>query len=278
MAIPTFIVLPHTLQPGADAKAGEVMGNFQVILDVVNGGIADIHISQDAKIDGAKIKDGSVTVAELAANAVIDTKCLTDSISVQKLMLDVVPNEGKGANYSRMISEQSTYTGSQAPNAYTDGGFTYWGAVPFIPTTQYQSFLLDNTHNWRSRLLKVTTLHANATSTTKSYLPGGASETAISQMMYNNIGLPMASGTGQLNVGMGYTADGRAYDNVGGVGGPHVHIMANPVDATGDEYNVFFYANSTTGFLWVQTDVQVHSSLYSDLIFHIEASPRWELV
>lgn len=104
------LTYPFTITPNTTASASQVMGNFDAIKTILNGGI-----------DGTNLADGAVTAAKLANNAV-DTSALADgAVSEVKLAVGAVATAklADGSVTNAKLAENAVETGNIANGAVT---------------------------------------------------------------------------------------------------------------------------------------------------------------
>lgn len=265
--MPSFIVLPFILAAGDEARAEEVMANYQAILDVVNGGLGDLHFASDAELDGAKLKEFSVATDAIGLGAVTGSRIGNSVVTSSHTSNDSLSGGGFGVNKSDLVSNH-LILGGAAPSAKAQGGFTTWGWIALTDNTAHQFAVLDQSVDWRQRIVKITTL-AFSTGTSAILLPGGANDKLAESVLFRSL----TDVEGTINIGMGFLEGGSAPAGAP-VAAPRVRIDIN-LQTPGENIHADFFALSGgNGDLAMQTGTDVTSpTVFIDMYYHIEASP-----
>lgn len=91
------VTLPNTLTAGAEAKASEVMANFNALVSEMNGNLDATNLI-NAAISTAKIADLAVTSGKLANSAVITGKIADDNVTAAKIADGAIDDAAKIAD------------------------------------------------------------------------------------------------------------------------------------------------------------------------------------
>ena len=217
-----LVSLPKPLTNGTTAFGSDVRANDDSIVSVVNGGLDNDNARTGADAAGKgftsdKYADASITTPKLADGSVTAVKEAND------LTL------GNGAN----LSELYTGAGSDLAGGYPStnvlatrkqrGGKTIWAYFGIVIANLNVNYLIDNSHDWRRRLIAVMSEATTNTATPKGNIPGGASDD-------QTIGYPgwtagPLPGTGG-NFGMFYGEEGQDGTIVpGSAGGAGLDIL-----------------------------------------------------
>src|SRR5690606_13436456 len=98
------LTYPFTITPNTLASASQVMGNFDAIKAIINGGIDSTNLEDkavtagkladkavntsalaDEAVSGAKLAAGAVTTAKLADGSVTDVKLAANAVTTEKI-------------------------------------------------------------------------------------------------------------------------------------------------------------------------------------------------
>lgn len=192
-----LIVLPFPLTDGTDAFGSEVKANDDAIVAQVNGNLTDVNIAAGANISGAKLGDGTLTGVKLADNTVQGVKIKNDSPL------------GDGGNRSELYSGSGSNDTGGFPKTNIiaarkqHGGKTIWAYFSIAVADIGTNYIIDNSIDWRKRLIAV--LHELTVATTvRNDIPGGtADHTIFAPMLVNG-----ALATG-FNGGIFFAEDGQ---------------------------------------------------------------------
>lgn len=254
-----LVSLPNPLINGTTAFGSEVKANDDSIVAVVNGGI-----DNDNMRTGADAAGKGLTTDKYANASVTTAKIADGNVTAVKLADDGTP--GDGCN----LSELWTGSGEDGTNSYPptninagrkqQGGKTIWTYFNIPIASLNTDFLIDNSIDWRNRL--VTVIAEGTVAATKADIPGGANDGLITG--------PLWTGGGSVGVGMNggifYTQAGQA------TGAGALPALTFNINAATD--TIRFYARAADGFLMARMTANAATGL--SICAKIDCSPRIE--
>ena len=147
-----LVSLLYTLIAGDEAKASEVMANFNAIVAEINGNIQPANL-QDNSVTTPKIANNAVTSGKLHDSAVTTSKIADDNVTAAKIADGAIDTAEKIANgvitAAKLVSgafslATGTYTGDGAMGHAINHGST-WTPI-FVLTMSESTF--TGTRSW----------------------------------------------------------------------------------------------------------------------------------
>lgn len=124
------LTYPFTITPNTQASASQVMGNFDAIKVILNGGIDGTNLADGSvtagklaskAVDTSALADGAVTEGKLAAGAVATAKLADGSVTSAKLAANAVET---GNIHDAAVTTAKIATESVTTNRIANGAVT----------------------------------------------------------------------------------------------------------------------------------------------------------